>query len=200
LILPHSRSTDNGYINTMHWAPIPITEFDLTPSPVGLHFANDHVFRLLSRAPRRGFWLSAVAFIVLLALGIVAIEVGYPLAGVFCFVLTVAAGAGNLLLRHKINAARWISREPAAVYWAAPRQWVRATEFVLTLHTPAAAQLEAVLTQEELMGVLHWLRQRNPDALIGSYSPNDSDGQLSGSDPWSPQTPPGAPAKPIHAP
>ncbi len=189
-----------GAINTMHWAPIPIAEFDLPPSPVGFDLTNEDVFRLLSRASRRGFWLSAVTFIVLLAIGIVAIGIGYLLGGVSCFALAVGAGTGNLLIRHKMNAAIWISREPAAVYWAAPRQWVRTSEFVLTLHTPAAVQLETVLTQDELIGLLHWLRQRNPDALIGSYSPSDSDGRLSGNDPWSPQTPSGASANPTHAP
>lgn len=183
----------------MHWAPIPIAEFDLPP-PVGFDLTNEDVFRLLSRASRRGFWLSAVTFIVLLPIGIVAIGIGYPLGGVSCFALAVGAGTGNLLIRHKLNAALWITREPAAVYWAVPRRWVPTTEFVLTLHTPAPVQLEAVLTQGELIGVLHWLRQRNPDALIGSYSPSDSDGRLSGNDPWSPQTPSGASANPTHAP
>jgi hypothetical protein len=183
----------------MHWAPIPIAEFDLPP-PVGRDLTNEDVFRLLSRAPRRGFWLSAVGFILLVAIGMVAIEIGYPLGAVLCFVIAWGAVTGNLLIRHRINAALWVSREPAAVYWAAPRQWVHTTDYVLTLHTPAAVQLEAILTQDELIGVLHWLRQRNPDALIGSYSPSDSDGRLSGNDPWSPQTPQGVSANPIHTP
>lgn len=192
--------TSPGAINTMHWAPIPIVEFDLPSLPGGCDLADEDVFRLFSRAPRRGFWLTAVAFIILLAAGIAAVAIGYPLGGVSCVVLAVGAGTANLLLRHKINAALWISREPAAVYWAVPRQWVRKTQYVLTLHTPAPVHLDAILTQNELVRVVHWLRQRNPDALIGSYSPNDSGGLLSGNDPWSPHSPAGASADPIHAP
>lgn len=180
----------------MHWAPIPISEFALPPPTHDL--ADEDVFRLLSRAPRRGWWLSAVAFVVLLAIGIIAIVSGYPVGGISCLAFAAGAGMGNLLLRLKMNAALWISREPAAVYWAAPRQWLRKAEYVLTLHTPAAVHLEVVLTQNELSGVLHWLHQRNPDALIGSYSPSDSDGRLSGNDPWSP-TPSDASSNPVHS-
>jgi hypothetical protein len=88
----------------------------------------------------------------------------------------------------------WITREPAAVYWAAPREypqlatWSRKLESSVTLYTPAAGALEASLAHDELITVLHWLRQRNPDALIGSYSATDSDGRLSGNDPWSLRT------------
>lgn len=39
----------------MHWAPIPIAEFDIPQSPVKGDFASEDVFRLLARAPRRGF-------------------------------------------------------------------------------------------------------------------------------------------------
>jgi hypothetical protein len=171
----------------MHWAPIPIAEFEFPPLPVGFDFGSDDVVRLLCRAPRRGFWLTAVAFPVLLAIGLVAITVSSPLLGVMCFVFAVGAGTGNLLLRHKLNAAIWISREPAAVYWAAPKSWGRTTKYVLTLHTPAPVHLDAVVTHDELIGFVYWLRKENPDVLIGSYSPNDSDGRLSGNDPWSQQ-------------
>jgi hypothetical protein len=181
----------------MHWAPIPIAEFDIPPLPIGCDLASEDVFRLLGRAPRRGFWLTAVAIPVLIAIGLVAIVIGSPVLGVSCFIFAVGAGTGNLLIRHKLNAVLWVSREPAAVYWAAPTSWGRTTKYVLTLHTPAAVHLGAVLTHNELIGVIYWLRKRNPDALIGTYSPNDSDGKLSGSDPWSPQ---GASANLIHIP
>lgn len=184
----------------MHWAPIPIAEFELPPLPVGCELANEDVFRLLSRAPRRGLWLTSVAFLVLLVIGIVAIGIGYPLGGVSCLVFAIGAGTGNILLRHKLNAALWISVEPAAIYWAAPRKWVRTTEYMLKLHTLAPVHLETVLTHDDLIRVLHWIHQRNPDALIGTYSPNDSDGRLSGNDPWSPQNPLGASPMPIHTP
>lgn len=184
----------------MHWAPIPIAEFDIPPLPIGCDVTNEDVFRLLRRAPRRGFWLTAVAVPVLLAIGLVAIGIGSPLFGVSCFVFAVVAGTENLLIRHKLNAALWISREPAAVYWAAPNSCGRTAKYVLTLHTPTAVHLDADLTHDELIGVIHWLRKRNPDALIGTFSPNDSDGRLSGSDPWSPQSASGASANLIHTP
>jgi hypothetical protein len=185
-------------VKTMHWAPIPIAEFALPQLPVGPELANDDVFRLLNRASRRGFWITAVAFVVLLSIGIVTIGLGNSLGGVLCFVLAVMAGIGNLLIRHRINVALWISREPAAVYWAAPREWVRKTEYMLTLHTPAPVHFEVILSHDELILFLHWLHQRNPDAIIGSYSPNDSEGRLSGSDPWSPQIPSGISTTSIH--
>ena len=187
-------------INSMHWAPIPIAEFDIPPLPFGYDLAKDDVFRLLCRAPRRGFWLTAVAMPVLLAIGLVAIRVGFPLLGVTCFVFAVGAGTGNLLIRHKLNAALWISREPASVYWAAPIRWGRTTKYLLTLHTPGPVQLDAILTHDELIGFVYWLRKGNPDALIGSYSPNDSDGRLSGNDPWSPQSSSRPSANLIHDP
>lgn len=172
----------------MHWAPIPIAEFVLPPT-AEFEIRDEVVFRLLNRAPRRGFCISALAFIVLLAVGIVACVTGYTPAGVISFVLSWAAGTGNLVIRHKLNAALWIAREPAAVYWAETRPWVvnRRTKYLLTLHTPAPVRLETLLSKDELMIVLLWLRRRNPDALIGSFSPSDSDGRLSGNDPWSPR-------------
>ncbi len=169
----------------MHWAPIPIAEFDIPPLPSGCELENGEVFRLLCRAPRRGFWLTAVAIPMLLAIGIVGVGIGLPLVGVSCFVLAVGASVGNLLIRHKLNAALWVSREPAAIYWAAPSRWGRTAKYVLTLYTLAPVHLDAILTHDELIGFVYWLRKQNPDVLIGSYSPNDSDGRLSGDDPWS---------------
>ena len=67
---------------------------------------------MFSLAPRRGFWLTAVAFVVLLAAGIAAVAIGYPLGGVSCVVFAVGAGTANLLLRHKINAAQNRDRDP----------------------------------------------------------------------------------------
>lgn len=104
---------------------------------------------------------------------------------------------------HSRDDTLWIAREPAAVYWAAPTQlrmplfWTRRTEYALTLHTPASLPLGAMLAQDELITILQWLRWRNPDALIGSYSPKDSNGRLSGNDPWSPQTTSGDSGDPI---
>lgn len=193
LVRPTTDSSPRA-TNTMHWAPIPIAEFALPPAPSDFHVADEDVFRLLSRAPRRGFWISAAGFIALLTGGLICFYTGYTLVGVLLFVFSVAAGTGNILVRHKINAAIWITREPAAVYWAAPREypqmgaWSRQIESSVTLYTPAAGALEASLAHDELITVLHWLRQRNPDALIGSYSATDSDGRLSGNDPWSPRT------------
>ena len=189
----------------MHWAPIPIAEFVL-PSTAEFDIQDEVVFRFISRAPRRGFCITAVAFIGFLAVGIIACVTGYTLAGVLLLVLGWAAGMGNILVRHKLNVALWIIHEPAAVYWAETRQWVqtlvwtRRTKYFLTLHTPAPVRLETLLTKDELMIVLLWLRRRNPEALIGSFSPNDSDGQLSGNDPWSPQTTTGTSTDPIHDP
>jgi hypothetical protein len=182
----------------MHWAPIPIAEFDIPQPPVRGDFASEDVFRLLARTPRRGFWLTAVAFSVLLAIGLVAIRIGLPILSVSCFIFALGAGTGNYTLRNKLNAALWVSREPAAVYWASPSILGRTTKYVLRLHTPAPVHLDAVLTHAEVIGVIHWLRKRNPDALIGTYSPNDSDGKLSGTDPWSPQHSSGATAGEIR--
>lgn len=185
----------------MHWVPIPIAEFALSPT-AEFDIRDEVVFRFLSRAPRRGFWISAIAFIGFLAIGIIGCGTGYTLAGVMFLVLGWAVGTGNILVRHKLNVAVWIIREPAAVYWAETRQWVqeliwtRRTNYSLTLHTPAPVRLEVLLTKDELMIVLLWLRRRNPDALIGSFSPSDSDGQLSGNDPWSPQNTSGTSADP----
>jgi hypothetical protein len=184
----------------MHWAPIPIAEFDIPPLPSGCELENEEVFRLLCRAPRRGFWLTAVAIPLLLAIGIVAIGIGLPLVGVSCFVFALAASVGNLLIRHKLNAALWVSREPAAIYWAAPSRWGRTTKYVLTLHTLAPVHLDAILTHDELIGFVYWLRKQNPDVLIGSYSPNDSDGRLSGNDPWSQKSSSRPSANLIHNP
>jgi hypothetical protein len=177
----------------MHWAPIPIIEFDLPPSS-GFDVPNAvHIFQLLSRGPRIAFWLSAFAFIVLTAIGLVALFTGYGAAGVLCLMLSWFAGVGHMLVRHKLDLALWITREPAAVYWAAPCQWDKQliwpgkSKYALTLHTPASLQLGALLAHHELIAVLHWLRQHNPDALIGSYSPKDSNGRLSGDDPFSQQ-------------
>ncbi len=176
----------------MHWAPIPIAEFDL-PSPAGPELPDGEVFRLLSRAPRRGFWLSAITFIGLLIVGLVGVSIGNTLGGVSLFVVSAVAGAGHIFVRHKMNTVLWITREPAAIYWAEPRKWVhyriwtRRTEYLLTLHTPAPVRLEVPLAEDELIAFLHWLCQRNPDALIGCFSPDDSDGRLTGNGPWSPQ-------------
>lgn len=167
----------------MHWAPIPITEFDV-PS-VEANLLDHDVYRLLSRACRRGFWLSAIAFVALLAAGFVSAATEDAMLVASLSALAVAVGTGHIMLRHKLNAALWITREPAAVYWAELRGWPQ-DKTVLALHTPAPVRLEVILGQGELMLLLHWLRQRNPDALIGSYSPKDSNGRLSGSDPWSP--------------
>jgi len=57
----------------MHWAPIPISEFALPPATVDL--SDVDIFRLLSRAPRRGFWITLIIFIVLIAFGFVAIAI-----------------------------------------------------------------------------------------------------------------------------
>lgn len=169
----------------MHWAPIPITEFGV-PS-VEAHLPDGEVYRLLSRACRRGFWLSATAFVALLAAGLVSVAIGDVILGASLFALALVVGTGHIMVRHKLNAALWVTREPAAVYWAELREWPR-DKTALILHTPAPVRLEVMLGHGELIPLLHWLRQRNPDTLIGSYSPNDSDGRLSGSDPWSPPT------------
>ena len=168
----------------MHWAPIPITEFTLPPPSSDFAVADKDIYRLLSRAPRRGFWLFAIAFIVLLAIGVDFRFCGKTLDSVLFFVIALLPGTGHFHVRHRLNVALWTCREPAAVFWAEPRQHGR-RKYLLTLHTPAPVTLEAILTPEELITVLHWLRQRNPDALIGSYSPNDSFGRLSGYDLWS---------------
>lgn len=186
----------------MHWAAIPIAELDL-PSPAESDLSDDDVFRMLSRAPRRGAWLSALASIGLFTIGLGAF-IGNAFVGVPLIALGVVAGTGHMLLRHKLNAALWITREPAAVYWAEPQTWTqyriwsRRTKYRLTLHTPAPVRLEVILAQDELIAFLHWLRQRNPDVLIGSFSPNDSDGRLSGNDPWSQQPTDDASTDPIH--
>ncbi|MCX7387349.1 MAG: hypothetical protein NTX48_11840 [Planctomycetales bacterium] len=100
-------------IQNSHKQPIAAYfEFDLPPLPGGCDLANEDVFRLFSRAPRRGFWLTAVAFVVLLAAGIAAVAIGYPLGGVSCVVFAVGAGTANLLLRHKINAEQNRDRDP----------------------------------------------------------------------------------------
>lgn len=178
----------------MHWAPIPIAEFNVPTPPSDFEVADASIYRLLSRAPRRGFWLSAVAFVALLAITTIGCLVGYAFVGVLSFVLCVLAGTGHILIRHKLNVALWITREPAAVYWAElgqpPQQaiWSRKMARLLTLHTPAPVRLEAILSHGEMITVLQWLRQRNPAALIGSFAPDDSDGRLAGNDPWSSQT------------
>jgi hypothetical protein len=175
---------------TMHWAPIPIVEFPLPP-PADADTTDADIFRILSRAARRRFWITAFAMCVFLAIAIVGSIVSKLVSIVF-IVLGLAAGTGHILNRHTLNLALWISREPAAVYWAEPKQinlqlfWSQVTVNSLALHTPAPWGLEPTLRQDELMAVLHWLRRRNPDALIGTYSPTDSDGRLSGNDPWSP--------------
>jgi hypothetical protein len=175
----------------VHWAPIPIAEFIVPTPPSDFDVAEASVYRLLSRAPRRGFWLSAVAFIALLALATIGCFGGYVFGGLLSCVLCVVAGTAHLLTRHKLNVALWITREPAAVYWAEPGQpaqqpiWSRKTANLLTLHTPAPVRLEALLSHAEMITVLQWLRQRNPAVLVGSFSPNDSDGRLTGNDPWS---------------
>ena len=187
----------------MHWAPIPIAEFELPPAS---ELSDGDVFRLLSRAPRRGFWLTAIAVIGLLTIGLIGVATGNTLLGVSFFVISVVPGTGNMLVRHNLNVALWIAREPVAVYWAEPKKraqhliWTRRTEYLLTLRTPAPVQLDVLLAQNELIGFLHWLRRRNPDVLVGRFSPNDSDGRLSGKDPWSPQPSDDASADPIHGP
>jgi len=191
----------------MHWAPISVAEFDLPP-PTGHDLADGTVFRLLSRAPRRGFWLSAIGSIGLLVIGLLIIGLGgvFIVAGVSFLVLCLLIGTGHYLMRHKLNVALWITREPSAVYWAEPKEWAkpwnrtRRTEYLLTLHTPAPVRLEVLLAHEELIAFLHWLRRRNPDVLIGRFSPNDSNGKLSGDDPWSPQATHDACGDPIDAP
>lgn len=175
----------------MHWAPIPIVEFALPPAS-DVAISDEDVFRLISRGPWRGGNLSAAALIGFLAVSVVAFLTGNVIVGLIFCTLGVAAGTAHILSRHAINLALWIVREPAAVYWAEPRQFVqqllfyRRTVTSLAFHTPAPVRLEPVLAQEELVLVLSWLRQRHPDALIGSFSPDDSDGRLSGNDPWSP--------------
>jgi hypothetical protein len=174
----------------MHWAPIPVSEFALPAADCDI--ADEDIYRLLSRAPRRGFWLTALLLVVLISFGFVACASENPLAGVLFIVLGTFAGTGHILIRDKLNAALWIAREPAAVYWAEPgnpNQQLFAAFYgvhVLTLHTPAPVRLDALVTSGELFTVLHWIRRRNPDALIGNFSPHDSDGRLLGTDPWSP--------------
>jgi hypothetical protein len=174
----------------MHWAPIPIAEFPLQP-PADADTTDADIFRILSRAARRGFWITAFAMCIFLAIA-VAGSIASMFVSIVFTVLALAAATGHLLIRHTLNLALWISREPAAVYWAEPRQinrqlfWFQVTVNSLALHTPAPVRLEPTLRQDELMAVLHWLRRRNPDALIGTYSPTDSDARLSGNDPWSP--------------
>jgi hypothetical protein len=174
----------------MHWAPIPIFEFPLPPLEPDRAVASERISRLLSRAPRRGFWLSAITAIVLLTVAVVCGARHNMFAGSLSFVLSILAGTGHIMLRHKINLALWITREPAAVYWAEPRPRHQSSQFLLALHTPAPVRLEALLTHDELIMVLQWVRHQNPDALIGSFSPSDSGGQLSGRDPWSPRVAP----------
>src|SRR5436190_18134485 len=146
----------------MHWAPIPIVEFTMPPLPSDFAVASERIFRLLSRAPRRGFWLSAFATIVLLTVAVVCGATENMLAGALSFVLSVLAGTGHIMLRHKINVALWITREPAAVYWAEPRLRQQRSQYLLTLYTPAPVRLEVLLAHNELITVLHWLRHQNP--------------------------------------
>jgi hypothetical protein len=184
----------------MHWAPIPIVEFTLPPLPSDFAVASERIFRLLSRAPRRGFWLSALAAIALLTVAVVCGSTDNMLAGALSFVLCVLAGTGHIMLRHKINVALWITREPAAVYWAEPRLRRQGSQYLLTLYTPAPVRLEVPLAYDELITVLQWLRRQNPGALIGTFSPGDSGGQLSGCDPWSPRVTPDGSTDAVHAP
>lgn len=170
---------------TMHWAPIPISEFTLLPQPPNGCVTDRDIFRLLSRAPRRGFWLSAIAFIILLAIGECFYLCGEKIVGGLIFAFGLLPGTGHILIRHKINLALWACREPAAVFWAEPKKWKTGSTYMLRLHTPAPIILEAVLTHEELQTVLHWFHRRHPEGLIGEFWPGDSDGRLTGKDPWS---------------
>jgi hypothetical protein len=175
----------------MHWAPIPIAELALPPTTSDFAITQDDIYRRLTRAPRRGFWLTAIAMIVFIAIAFVSGSIGRILVGGSFFAFAVLAGTCHIMIRHKLNVAIWISHEPAAVYWAQPGHFIQKLGGIsrsmdsLTLHTPASVRFEVTMPRDDLLAVLQWLRQRNPAVLIGYYSPDDSDGQLSGSDPWS---------------
>jgi hypothetical protein len=173
----------------MHWAAIPIAEFQI-PASSGPILSDRDAFRMMSRASRKGFWLSAVFFVVLAATGYTCVIIGQQIIAAVCFVLSVAGWVVHTLSRREINLALWISREPAAVYWAEPETLIRKlgkfrlADWVLRFHTPAPMLLEVTLSDDDLTALIEWLHQGNPNVLIGTYSPADSDGRLSGGDPW----------------
>lgn len=141
----------------MHWAPIPIAEYALPPPPPDFDVADKVIFRLLSRATRRGFWLSALAFTTFLAIGVVVGLMENTLVGIFFWVLAVLAGTAHILIRDKLNVTLRSCREPATVYWAEPRQLGRhlfrtlGQVNSLTLHTPAPVRLEAILDNDAMV-------------------------------------------------
>ena len=175
----------------MHQAFIPVREFDPGSSTKFEDSAPADIYRRLTVAPRRGLWITAVIFILMMAAGVVLCGVAERLLGAFFLAVALVMGTLHYLARHKLNVALWISREPWAVYWAEPRGmrldygFTSQTKTFLALHTPAQTGFEAAMRYEDIIFVLRWLRHHNPSCLVGFYCPDDSDGRLSGGDPHS---------------
>jgi len=175
----------------MHQAFIPIREFDPGSSTRFEDSSPADIYRRLTVAPRRGLWITAVISILMMAVGIVLCAFDEQLLGAFILIVALVMGTLHYLARHKLNVALWISREPWAVYWAEPRGlrldygFTSQTKTFLALHTPAQTSFEAAIRYEDVIFVLRWLRHHNPSCLVGFYSPDDSDGHLSGDDPHS---------------
>ncbi|MFT7172300.1 MAG: hypothetical protein ACI9NQ_000509 [Paracoccaceae bacterium] len=175
----------------MHQALIPTRAFDPGSSTTFEDSTPADIYRRLTVAPRRGFWITAAISITMVAVGIVLFGGGERLLAVVCLTVALVMGTLHYLARHKLNVALWVSREPWAVYWAEPRGmrlnygFTSQKKVFLALHTPAQVGFEAAMRYEDIIFVLRWLRHHNPSCLIGFYSPDDSDGRLSGDDPHS---------------
>jgi hypothetical protein len=173
----------------MHQAPIPARAFDPGSNTTFENPTPAEIYRRLTVAPRRGLLITAIISIVMVSVGIVLFVGGELLLAVVSLSVAIAMGSLHYLARHKLNVALWVSREPSAVYWAEPRGlrldygFTSQTKMFLALHTPAQVGFEAAMRYEDIITVLQWLRHHNSSCLIGFYSPDDSDGRLSGDDP-----------------
>ena len=160
----------------MKFEAIPILELSVPDGVTLPKLSADDVYRLLATKVLRGRFFGAVLFVLSLG-GLVCSLTIFPSAP-----WAIASALGGALFgfvfyrsRQKLDLARRISNEPQLVYWAHPTllrqtqggQTIDST--FITLHSRSGASFEVAVSRDQLLAIVVWLREHNPNIRLGPY-------------------------------
>ncbi len=158
----------------MKFESIPLTELILPDDGSIPELTAGDICRLLSTKVLRGRLICGIVFAAsMIGFAYAWMEPGKIPWAAASILLGFLSAFGFYTANQKLDLARRISADPTLVYWAHPtvlRQRVGGATIdstFITLHSRNARTFEVGMSRKEMLAVVSWLRDHNPEIRLG---------------------------------
>lgn len=138
--------------------------------------SSDDIYRLLATQFRRGCAIGSIFSVIgFVSFFIIVFLCHNVTLAIGSIVWSISFRVFAMLSYQKIRLAHHLSVEPRLVYWAHPQRSLIRSRLIkykhelLTLHSRTGQSLEVAMSREQILSVITWLRQQNPDIRVGDY-------------------------------